>query len=188
MRYHVRFPTRLVYDIFFRWKFEVRELSSHTVCIRSHSLQNVRSWYILSSHLTGFVPYYLQFVGVLSPQYSTTRGNRDRNIPKVDVIIKGTWPRALRSRSPFQLQFTSREVPLAQKIEKISGICLQLFFLPNFEPVYYVKKPNFLEFGEGEEERMEWLERSTLSHTRENLVLQKLVIGYYTLYIPWKTE
>ena len=86
------------YDIFFRWKFEVRELSSHTVCIRSHSLQNVRSWYILSSRLTGFVPYYLQFVGVLSPQYSircTTRGNRDRNIPKVDVIIRGTWPRGL---------------------------------------------------------------------------------------------
>ena len=36
---------------------------------RLYSLQNVRSWYILSSHLR-FVYYYLQFVAVLSPQYN----------------------------------------------------------------------------------------------------------------------
>ena len=29
-----------------------------------------------------------------------------------------------------------------------------VLFLPNFEPVSHVKIPNFLEFGEGEEERM----------------------------------
>jgi len=28
-------------------------------------------------------------------------------------------------------------------------------FLPIFEPVYHVKNPNFLGFGEGEEEKME---------------------------------
>ena len=56
--------------------------------IGSYSLQNVRSWYVLSSRLTGLVPYYLQFVGVLSPQYNvrcTIRGNWDTGIPKVDV-------------------------------------------------------------------------------------------------------
>jgi hypothetical protein len=35
--------------------------------IRSYSLQNVRSWYVLSSRLTGFVPYHLQFLGVYQP-------------------------------------------------------------------------------------------------------------------------
>ena len=60
--------------------------------------------------------------------------------------------------------------------------------LPNFEPVSHVKNPNFLEFGEGEEERMEWLERSMLSHTRKNLVLQQFIIEFYTAYIPLKNE
>jgi hypothetical protein len=43
---------------------------------------------------------------------------------------------------------------LAQKIRKFSGVCFQLF-LPKIETVSHVKNPNFLEFGEGEEERME---------------------------------
>jgi hypothetical protein len=54
-------------------------------------------------------------------------------------------------RSPFQLQFAHKEVPIGPKT---SGICFQLYF-PNFGPVSHVKNPNFLEFSEGEEERME---------------------------------
>ena len=50
------------------------------------------------------------------------------------------------------------------------------------------KKPKFLEFSEGEEERMEWLERSILSLTSESLSLQQLVIERYDSYIPWETE
>ena len=56
--------------------------------IRLYSLQNVRSSYVLSIHLTGLVYYYLQFVGALSPQCNvqcTTRGDQDRGIPKVDT-------------------------------------------------------------------------------------------------------
>ena len=69
------------------------------------------------------------------------------------------------------------------KIRKILIIFFQLF-LPNFKLVSDVKNPNVLEFGEGEEERMERLERSILSHERKNLILQELVIiGNYS-HIP----
>jgi len=65
--------------------------------------------------------------------------------------------------------------PLALKIRKFSVICFQPF-LPTFEPVSYVKNPNFPESGEGEEERMEWLKRSIHSHKCKNLILQGLVV------------
>ena len=53
---------------------------------------------------------------------------------------------------------------------KILIICFQLF-LPKFKLVSNVKNSNVLEFGEGEEERMERLERSILSHEHKNLIL-----------------
>ena len=56
-------------------------------------------------------------------------------------------------------------------------------FPTSFELVSHVKNPKTLEFGEGEEERMEWLERSILSHAHENLVLEQLVIESYTDHI-----
>ena len=73
--------------------------------IRSYSLQNVRSWYVLSSRLAGFVPYYLQFLEylVLSTMYDVlleiTWTYLDRSIPKVDVIIRARDHGASRSLS-----------------------------------------------------------------------------------------
>ena len=71
---------------------------------------------------------------------------------------------------------------LAQKISNILIICFQLF-LPNFKPVSDVKNPNVLEFGEGQEERMERLEKSRLSHERKNLILQELGIVHCAVCI-----
>ena len=80
----------------------------------------------------------------------------------------------------FSLNLHVERSPLAQKIRKTAGICFQLF-LPYFEPVSHMKNLNFLEFDEGEEERVE---RSILSYKCENLVLQKLVIVCNNSHIP----
>ena len=99
----------------------------------------------------------------------------------MDVIIRARDHSASRSRSPFQLKFARREVPIGpENQEYLRNFQL---FPPNFEPVFYVKNPNFLESGEGEEERMERLERSILSHKCENLISQELVIVRNTTHI-----
>jgi hypothetical protein len=54
----------------------------------------------------------------------------------------------------FRFNLHVESSPLTQKIGKILGIWFQLF-LPKFESVFHVKHPDFLEFGKGEEERME---------------------------------
>ena len=62
--------------------------------------QNVKSWYVLGHHLISLVPNCLQFKGVLSPQYNVrcpTRGNRDREIPKVDATMLSHVTTALLS-------------------------------------------------------------------------------------------
>ena len=83
----------------------------------------------------------------------------------------------------FSFNLHVERSPLAQNIRNILIICFQLF-LPNFKPVSDVKNPNVLEFGEGEEERMERLEISRLSHERKNLILQELVIMHNSSHIP----
>ena len=91
---------------------------------------------------------------------------------------------ALRARVLlFSFNLHVERSPLAHKIRNISIICFQLSS-PNFKPVSNVKNPNVLEFGEGEEERMERLERSILSHERKNLILQELVIVRNYSHIP----
>ena len=54
----------------------------------------------------------------------------------------------------FSFNLHIERSPLVLKIKKILGIYFQLFS-PNFVPVSHVTIPKFLEFGEGEEDRME---------------------------------
>ena len=51
-----------------RHYFPLKIRSPWSQCPSMYSVQNVRSWYVPGNHLTGLVPNFLQFTGVLSPQ------------------------------------------------------------------------------------------------------------------------
>ena len=84
----------------------------------------------------------------------------------------------------FSFNLHVERSPLGHKIRNVQLICFQLF-LPTFKPFYCVKNSKFLEFGEGEEERME-LERPILPYKREKS--RSAGIGYSTYYFSYSIK